>query len=107
MHVYMYLHIYSIQYLRKHECGTKVLSYVYIQYVLNTMIGTSPTLAGRPRNFGVVNYVQTTTDKTGKLIPCHGQIHGVNYCTSLFVLCRRPCQAELHGKLENLTTGIP
>ena len=52
------------------------------------MIGASPTLASRPRKFRVVDHAQTTTEKTGKLtigLPCRGEIHGVVYCTSLFV----------------------
>ena len=30
-------------------------------------------------------------------------IHGVDYCTSLFALCRRPCHSELRGKPENFS----
>ena len=54
----------------------------------------------RPRKVCVVDHAQTTTKKTGKLtigLPCCGEIHGVNYCTSLFVSCRRPCHGEVHG----------
>ena len=64
----------------EHMVITKMHSYI---------VGASPTLVGRPHNFGVVDHVQTTTDKTGRLtigFPCRGEIHGVDYCTSLFGL---------------------
>ena len=35
--------------------------------------------------------------KTHHRLPCHSKIHGVDYCTSLFVSCRRPCHSEIHG----------
>ena len=57
-------------------------------YACMCMIGASPILVSHPRKFRVVNHAQTTTEKTGKLtigLPCRGEIHGVDYCTSLFV----------------------
>ena len=67
---------------------------------------SEPHTNGSSTQFGVVNHAQTTTDKTGKLtigFPCRGEIHSVDYYTSLFALCHRPCHGELHGKLENFS----
>ena len=47
-----------------------------------------PILVSHLRKCRVVNHAQTTTEKTGKLtigLPCRGEIHDVDYCTSLFV----------------------
>ena len=35
--------------------------------------------------------------KTHHHLPWHGKIHGLDYCTSLFVSCRQPCHGEIHG----------
>ena len=86
----------------------KFCAYHIYTHHFQFFIGASPTLAGCPHNFGVVNHAKTTTDKTGKLtigFPCRSEIHGVDYCTSLFGLCRQPCHGELHGKPEKLAVG--
>ena len=35
--------------------------------------------------------------KTHHCLPCHSEIHGLDYCTSLFVLCHQPCHSEIHS----------
>ena len=70
-------------------------------YPTAALIGASPTLVSRPCKFRVVNHAQTTTEKTGKLIIVYHAtmkcIHGLEYCTSLFVSCCQPCHGEIHG----------
>ena len=53
-----------------------------------------PTLAGRPRNFHVIDHAQITTEKPEThqhfhicscRRPCHGEINGVDYITFIFV----------------------
>ena len=35
--------------------------------------------------------------KTYHRLPHHGEIHGLNYSTSLFILCHQPCHGEIHS----------
>ena len=35
--------------------------------------------------------------KTHHRLPCHSEIHGLDYSTSLFVSCCQPCHGEIHS----------
>ena len=84
-----------------HTSGTVPLSLAHARY--ENIIGASlsePHTSGSPKEVSCRRPFANNLRKKQKTLcrrPCHSEINGVDYRTSLFVSYRRPCRCEING----------